>query len=1020
MKTALGVFLAFSAGAQEPDLATLERQFREVPKEARRLAGPLFWLHGDESPERLATMLEKVAESGNGCFTAESRPHKDWLGEGWYRDLKVCLDAAKRLNLEMWIFDEKWWPSQMLGGKVPPEHGSKTMGAETATVEGPKRFAADGYGGKFFIGAVAGKEGEGGIDGSSLVDLAPHIRGGQLSWDAPAGRWQVMKFTWAFTGPKGMQQKMIAVDGASRDCVDWFLRTVYQPHYDRFKEDFGKTIRGYFYDEPETLGDWGPEAMKVLAERQVDWKKALVAWKFRLAGEEQVAAKYQYADAFAEAWGRTMYGGMSKWCRERGVRSIGHFMEHGNDLFSRQLCAGNMFQLQKYSDMGGIDLVCRQYYPGQKKTGLFQMPKLGSSITHVYGKDDDLAMCEIFGAYGQDITYPQMKWLTDQMQVRGINFMIPHSFNPRAPFDTDCPPYFYNGGYEPRYPLYRVYADYTSRLSLMLSGGRHVAPVAFLFPGQSVHAGRSIRPDELTNALDDANYDCDWVPYDAFDEAALEGKEIRLHRERYRILIVPAAEVVPYATMEKARKFFDQGGVVVGYGFLPSKSAAIGKTSADVAAVVEAVWGGGAATGLAACRTSPAGGKSYLLPAKPTAAQLKQVFADAGVRSTFEVLEGETGNWLHVLHRVRSGRDVFLVCNQNHEGAARRFTFRLTAEGEPEGWDAMGGAAVAVPFQRRDAKTVDVTLTMEPSESVLLIFMPKARPLPSREAKAVGGPVEVVRDHAAKFESPALPGEKEAPPLDGSSWVWYPEGNPAAAAPPGSRWFRGRLTLPAGRKVRKASFLVSADNSFVLHVNGRKAGEGSEWSSPENIDVAAFLKAGENVFAIEASNGTDQPNPAGLIGVCKVDLEGGDPLTLRIDRAWKVANKEQGGWEKPGFDDGAWAAAKEIAPFGGGPWGRLGGGRGRMTVSPLKADPFLGRCELPDGVDLKACRAFLEMDDLPAPEISAAVKVNGKPAGGCIGRPFRVEVTALLRSGANTVEIQPVSPKAARLIFLGR
>ncbi|MFN3486810.1 MAG: hypothetical protein ACK44W_15190, partial [Planctomycetota bacterium] len=54
---------------QEPDLGTLEKRFRELPVEARRLIGPLFWLHGDESPRRLVETLEKVAEGGNGCFT---------------------------------------------------------------------------------------------------------------------------------------------------------------------------------------------------------------------------------------------------------------------------------------------------------------------------------------------------------------------------------------------------------------------------------------------------------------------------------------------------------------------------------------------------------------------------------------------------------------------------------------------------------------------------------------------------------------------------------------------------------------------------------------------------------------------------------------------------------------------------------------------------------------------------------------------------------------------------------------
>ena len=67
---------------------------------------------------------------------------------------------------------------------------------------------------------------------------------------------------------------------------------------------------------------------------------------------------------------------------------------------------------------------------------------------------------------------------------------IPHSFNPRAPRDTDCPPYFYNGGFEPRWPLYRVYADFTSRLSAVLTGGRHACPVALLFLGTSAGVGR--------------------------------------------------------------------------------------------------------------------------------------------------------------------------------------------------------------------------------------------------------------------------------------------------------------------------------------------------------------------------------------------------------------------------------------------------------------------------------------------------------------------------------------------------
>ena len=91
-----------------------------------------------------------------------------------------------------------------------------------------------------------------------------------------------------------------------------------------------------------------------------------------------------------------------------------------------------MMQLQKYSDMGAIDAVFKQFVPGKKDHSTYQTPKLGSSISHAYGKADDLTMVEIFGARGQDLSYPEMKWWTDLMQVAGVNFLIPHSFNPRA------------------------------------------------------------------------------------------------------------------------------------------------------------------------------------------------------------------------------------------------------------------------------------------------------------------------------------------------------------------------------------------------------------------------------------------------------------------------------------------------------------------------------------------------------------------------------------------------------------
>lgn len=839
-------------GADLGDFTALERQFRELPMDARRLVGPLFWLHGDESRERLEMYIEKIAEGGNGCFTTESRPHRDWLGPDWFRDLDICLQAAKKHDLKMWIFDEQWWPSQGVGGRVPPEYAAKRLAAEAVDVEGPKQFTADGHAGPRYIATVAGQiTADGKLDATSLTDLAPFIKGGKLEWQPPAGRWRIIKFHHV-QAPALSQNQQLSVDGASRDCVDWFIQTVYQPHYDRFKDDFGKTILGFFYDEPETRGDWGTELNTVLAEWNVDWKKAYVAYKFELAGEEQTAAKYQYLEAFAEAWGRTMYGGMAQWCRKRGVKSIGHFMEHGNLYRNPTYCAGDMMRLQRYSDMGGIDAVFDQFIMGKREEGrdapIWQTPKLASSISHVFGKPDDLTMIEIFGARGQDLTYREMKWWTDHMQVSGVNFMIPHSFNPRAPYDRDCPPYFYNGGFEPRWPLYRVWADYTNRLSLFLTGGRHVCPVAVLFSGNLGQVGKMIGPEAITTALQDAQLDCDWLPMDVFErEAKISDNEIQLHAERYKVLIVPPVEAIPYDTLAKVKEFFDRGGIVVGYGFLPSKSAAIGKTNNDIAKLCRAIWGenatngehpAGGSIGKNAIRHNHRGGKSCFL-ADLGANGLTAI--RALVAPTLQVVKGETDNWLHVLHRRKAERDVFLICNQNHAGPAREFLFQATAQGVPEIWDPMRNTIVAVPYRQIDSDKYELVLVLEPLETVLLVFQPQKIERPMRigpDVKPLREPIALARQTNPAVETP-MP-DMTRKPLTLS---------PVKAADP----FRGRATIPADVNLQKCRVFLEMDDlpdeAAAITVNGTKAG--GLIGRPLRLDITRHVKPGENEVLIE-------------------------------------------------------------------------------------------------------------------------------------------------------------------------
>jgi alpha-L-rhamnosidase len=96
--------------------------------------------------------------------------------------------------------------------------------------------------------------------------------------------------------------------------------------------------------------------------------------------------------------------------------------------------------------------------------------------------------------------------------------------------------------------------------------------------------------------------------------------------------------------------------------------------------------------------------------------------------------------------------------------------------------------------------------------------------------------------------------------FSGAKWIWYSSVPMPASIdfPAGTVWFRGSYELPADGRVKSAVLTVTADNLWLVHVNG-KAVAASEmnlnsWKQARSIDVAGLLHAGRNVVAIEAVN----------------------------------------------------------------------------------------------------------------------------------------------------------------------
>jgi alpha-L-rhamnosidase len=167
-----------------------------------------------------------------------------------------------------------------------------------------------------------------------------------------------------------------------------------------------------------------------------------------------------------------------------------------------------------------------------------------------------------------------------------------------------------------------------------------------------------------------------------------------------------------------------------------------------------------------------------------------------------------------------------------------------------------------------------------------------------------------------------LDGENVTNHLTNTSWIWYPAGEPAKSAPPGSNYFRRTFVLPDA-EIKCARILLTGDNEAKGFINGRDIGGRNNPHVVRDQDITYRLEPGTNLIAILGKNKGNAPNPAGVVARLEVEFQNGDALVIPTDEQWKASNWETNGWNEIGFDDSNWVAATNLGPVGMEPWGNV-------------------------------------------------------------------------------------------------
>ncbi|MDR1248180.1 MAG: hypothetical protein LBK63_02645, partial [Treponema sp.] len=529
---------------------------------------PFFWQHGEDEAT-LRTYMRVIQEANIGAVCVESRPHPDFCGPQWWRDMDVILDEARKRDMKVWILDDSHFPTGLANGamaKQPDELRRRSVCATVIDCSGKKHIALGGetlahpkpadktqiemamelmhktsrrvFDDDRLLGVVALRTGDPGLE--NTADISGGIRDGVLEWDVPEGSWKLYALHISANG--GFHPEYInMMDKAScRVLID----AVYEPHYAHYKDDFGKTIAGFFSDEPE-LGNGHLYAQgNVLGTGQdLPWSAELedrlrrewgedyavnlpLLWENEADPDLTARVRYGYMDAVTRLAEKDFSLQVGDWCRAHGVEYIGHIIEDNNQHARTGSSLGHYFRSMSGQDMAGIDDIGGQVFPqgedvnitGQvwgNRNGEFYhyvLGKLASSYAAIDPLKQGRAMCEIFGNYGWAEGVRLEKYLADHFMVRGVNNFVPHAFSPKTFPDPDCPPHFYAHGHNPQYRHFGALMAYMNRVCALISGGRHAAPVAVLYHGEAEWAGNYMPMETPCRLLADAQIEYDIIP----------------------------------------------------------------------------------------------------------------------------------------------------------------------------------------------------------------------------------------------------------------------------------------------------------------------------------------------------------------------------------------------------------------------------------------------------------------------------------------------------------------------------
>jgi hypothetical protein len=729
----------------------LAKTFAQPPE----TAGPQTWWHwmnGNITREGITADLEamkKVGIHGAEIFNVEEGiPLGDapFMSPQWLDLFRHAASEADRLGMELCFHNCAGWSSS--GGPwIKPEHAMQTLVTSETRVKGgarvevtlpqpptkenyyrdvailafpapsnPARIEKLDAKGSFGFAVEYGMQPDlkiapagAVIPGAKIINLTDKMSaGGKLVWDAPEGDWIVLRVGHTPTGktnhPAPRAGTGLECDKLSREALDAHWQSGIEPILKKLGPLAGKSLNNCLIDSYEVgCNNWTPKFRDEFIKRRgydpIPWLPVL-SGRFVESGEMSERFLWDFRRTIGDLFAENYFGYFCDLCREHGLMS------------SIEPYDGPFECLQVGAK---ASIVMGEFWAGG---GESSSVKLAGSVAHTHGIK--IVGAESFTAdpdNGRWLNHPgSLKALGDLTWCTGVNRFIFHCYA-HQPWMDKVPGMTMGqwgthfGRFNTWWEQSRPWIRYITRSQYLLQSGRNVADVLF-FGGEASPNGGPHRPD-----LKHRGFDYDAVGTDLIYQLKVDADNriVTPAGGRYRLLVMPETEWMTPELAAKVGELVRSGATVLAPKPLKSPSRRDYPACDDqVAKLADEIWGG--------TPVEHTVGKGRIIPNRSVEDVL------TAIKLAPDCVATTPGAIIAFIHRKIDDADVYFVSNQRGVPQTITCAFRVSGR-QPELWNAETGSTEPAPLWNCQDGTTTVTLHLEQSGSVFVVFRsPAAAP----------------------------------------------------------------------------------------------------------------------------------------------------------------------------------------------------------------------------------------------------------------------------------------------------